>query len=233
MESHTQRLAAVAERLSEAWNLGQLERFRYASLDASEMRILRLLPGLGLIRCTLEHIPWPKAKATFTALSYCWDRPPLFPRTIVVDGCRFAVGHNLYSALVALRYHGIQELWVDALCINQDDNGEKSEQVKQMDKIYTYALRVVIWLGDSWDDSGHVMTSIYRGSREDYVKKRFLVALPRLLARSWFTRTWTVQEFVLNETEPLVACGHEAMITWDALSAAFFEAFSFGMYRLP
>jgi hypothetical protein len=38
-------------------------------------------------------------------------------------------------------------LWVDALCINQQDEIEKANQVKMMGKIYARALNVNIWLG--------------------------------------------------------------------------------------
>jgi Heterokaryon incompatibility protein (HET) len=44
-------------------------------------------------------------------------------------------------------------LWVDALCINQSDDGEKSEAVQQMKAIYQDAIHVVVWLGPSDKDS--------------------------------------------------------------------------------
>ncbi|KAH4303439.1 hypothetical protein HBH64_074190 [Parastagonospora nodorum] len=39
-------------------------------------------------------------------------------------------------------------LWVDALCINQDDNNERANQVKMMGKIYAHASGVSIWFGN-------------------------------------------------------------------------------------
>ncbi|KAI1350605.1 hypothetical protein F5Y01DRAFT_285781 [Xylaria sp. FL0043] len=38
--------------------------------------------------------------------------------------------------------------WIDALCINQNDMGERAAQVKSMRSIYAQASRVRIWLGD-------------------------------------------------------------------------------------
>jgi len=38
-------------------------------------------------------------------------------------------------------------LWIDAICINQNDNAEKSVQVQRMDLIYSNATQVIAWLG--------------------------------------------------------------------------------------
>jgi hypothetical protein len=43
--------------------------------------------------------------------------------------------------------------WIDALCINQQDNAEKSHQVAHMGAIYSNARRVAVWLGRQKDDS--------------------------------------------------------------------------------
>lgn len=106
----------------------------------------------------------------------------------------------------------MQRLWVDALCINQMDHPEKYQQIEHMDKIYSFASVVIIWLGDSRDDSDYVMRTISHRNEQDYVEKRFLVGLIAILYREWFTRTWIVQEFVLNRTEPLLACGLQEMV---------------------
>jgi heterokaryon incompatibility protein (HET) len=38
--------------------------------------------------------------------------------------------------------------WVDAICINQEDSRERSQQVKLMAAIYRSALSVCAWLGE-------------------------------------------------------------------------------------
>lgn len=38
-------------------------------------------------------------------------------------------------------------MWIDALCINWGDIDEKSHQVRQVDRVYIPAKRVVVWLG--------------------------------------------------------------------------------------
>jgi hypothetical protein len=39
-------------------------------------------------------------------------------------------------------------LWIDAVCINQQDVTERSEQVKMMREIYERATEVIVWLGE-------------------------------------------------------------------------------------
>ena len=83
----------------------------------------------------------------YTALSYVWgdpsDRVPF-----VLDNHRIPITRNLALALQALQLDDEPfVLWIDALCINQDDLKEKSEQVLRMKEIYASASLVVVWLG--------------------------------------------------------------------------------------
>ncbi|KAK3352492.1 hypothetical protein B0T25DRAFT_437335, partial [Lasiosphaeria hispida] len=42
--------------------------------------------------------------------------------------------------------HEVGPLWIDAMCINQNSNPEKSQQVALMSRIYAAAQRIVMWL---------------------------------------------------------------------------------------
>ena len=58
---------------------------------------------------------------------------------------------NLSNALVSLRRpYESRLLWVDALCINQDDVEERSQQVSIMGRIYKEARMVLVYLGEEW-----------------------------------------------------------------------------------
>lgn len=51
---------------------------------------------------------------------------------------------NLYAALCALRDETAETFWwIDALCINQKDDEEKSLQVLRMTSIYRTASQVI------------------------------------------------------------------------------------------
>jgi hypothetical protein len=93
----------------------------------------------------------------YIALSYTWGDPN-DPLPIVIDGIVVKVTRNLHSALTNLREDLVaRPLWVDAICIDQSDDDEKSKQVQLMGKIYQEALHVMVWLGPADDTSDAVM----------------------------------------------------------------------------
>jgi hypothetical protein len=130
--------------------------YDYSPLDpgSSEFRLLELIPGLEdeEIRCMLAHSALDN-NPSYEALSYLWgdqqDR-----RQILLGEARFSVTSNLHAALRRLRdpRHS-RTLWVDAICINQSDNDEKTMQVQRMTRIYSQASGVIAWTGDSADNS--------------------------------------------------------------------------------
>ncbi|KAI8961832.1 HET-domain-containing protein [Daldinia sp. FL1419] len=96
------------------------------------------------------YLPWRYTWGDFVALSYVWGDQSI-RRDIIVDGVTISVTASLEGALRELRCHSrIQQgffVWVDALCINQEDLDERSAQVAKMKDIYQAAWHVVIWLG--------------------------------------------------------------------------------------
>ncbi|KAJ3543485.1 hypothetical protein NM208_g3551 [Fusarium decemcellulare] len=117
--------------------------------DKVYIRLLHLSPAESrddLIHCQLnvvklgEHPP-------YEALSYYWGDP----KQVLEITCNhesFRVTENLFVALKHLRKKDVERvLWIDAICINQEDPKERSSQVLLMGKIYSAAEQVVIWLG--------------------------------------------------------------------------------------
>ena len=87
------------------------------------------------VECSLEIVKLDDAPP-FEALSYCWGDIS-YTREIVVSSTTFAVTRNLYAALSELRYPNKSRLvWIDAICVNQQDTVERSQQVQLMHDIY-------------------------------------------------------------------------------------------------
>lgn len=136
-----------------------------------EIRVLVLHHGEkgSPIKCSLQHTDLRSKKSGFEALSYVWGSAAV-TNEIICDNRRKKVGRNLYDALVRLRLpDGDRVLWVDALCINQNDNKEKTQQVRIMGEIYKRARRVLIWLGKGDDIQAGVGKLVSRPANEKHV----------------------------------------------------------------
>ncbi|KAF5868200.1 putative heterokaryon incompatibility protein [Botrytis fragariae] len=77
---------------------------------------------------------------------------------VTVNGKGFGDTANLFAAMQKLRKtNAIQRIWIDAICINQNDNDEKNTQVRLMRDIYQKTERCLIWLGE-FEDAKPVTT---------------------------------------------------------------------------
>ncbi|KAF5592378.1 heterokaryon incompatibility 6 OR allele [Fusarium pseudocircinatum] len=100
------------------------------------------------ISCTLRLHPLETAPL-YQALSYVWGPPATTNgKSIRCNGHDFFVTENLYGALYRLREMGdCCLIWIDQICINQNDLQERCQQVSIMRDIYSKAQLVNAWLG--------------------------------------------------------------------------------------
>ena len=76
---------------------------------------------------------------------------------ILVNNELVKIGRNLFDFLCRLQLPDEDRtIWVDALCINQNDISERNHQVRLMGDIYRCAEAVLVWLGSAADDSDRV-----------------------------------------------------------------------------
>lgn len=131
--------------------------------SSSHFRLLEILPGLGEnIECQLHVCFLAECIGAYEALSYTWTlsgyrwknyltmnyEEEMGDYTVSCNGIEKDVQPNLYTALKRLRHRDhSRNIWADALCINQDDMQERSQQVKLMGDIFRNASRVLMWLG--------------------------------------------------------------------------------------
>ncbi|KAN0091701.1 Heterokaryon incompatibility protein (HET) domain containing protein [Hyaloscypha variabilis] len=159
-------------------------------------------------------------------------------KPICADGKVFEATANLESALRHIRKADVAEvLWVDAVCINQEDTVEQNQQVHLMKSIYSEAHAVLIWLGDGDEHSDTLFEIISKDeipsppdgnddTDTNRLQEQFAIELYRIHAmlstiakRPWWTRVWIVQECLLPEKSPIIQCGGKTLL-WDD----FFEA---------
>lgn len=214
-------------------------------------RLLVIQPGLPdePLRCYLVICDSLETAPPYEALSYVWG-PKEPSQQILLNEEVKSIRPNLYDALLRLRprpsqperdeadmtkdqkqcyldvsHLGISDglVWIDALCINQDNNVERGQQVVMMSSIYRRAKQVIIWLG-KYDE--HIpqsmpmlgkVASLYsptddeRGVRtwspwndamaESYGLPTFnspeWSCVNQFLCIPWFTRIWVLQELLL------------------------------------
>jgi len=97
----------------------------------------------------------------YEALSYTWGKIQRhLPISVIwknelgdqIEEALFATP-QLMMALRRLRFAASSRmLWIDQLCINQENNDEKGPQIQLMGDIYRTAREVVIWLGEDHDN---------------------------------------------------------------------------------
>lgn len=133
----------------------------------------------------------------FEALSYVWGDPSP-TAVILVNGVPFPIRANLFAALHRLRRPDkARVLWVDAGCINQTDDKEKSHQAGIMNRIYTFATAVIAGLGDVQPQHGPSCVALFNNiwNHRDYklaprVSKDCNECMEQLMTSSWFSRVW-------------------------------------------
>jgi hypothetical protein len=125
----------------------------HANSPSDEMEALRLtsIDNDSLVSCAIEIVSLDDGPR-YNTLSYVWgDEKNKVP--VLVNGSVMQITVSLEGAL---RHLGQETepftLWADAICINQQDEVEKSSQVKFMKRIYQLAINVYAWLGPSTED---------------------------------------------------------------------------------
>ena len=176
---------------------------------------------------------WRFVWGDYVALSYVWgDRIAETP--IIVNGVPIEVTENLEAALrIFYQKSDFVEgllLWVDALCINQNDLAERSVQVKRMRDIFELAFGVTAWLGDEGEESDKAIrllvavASRNRGSTDEAMEFLHILrdgtdpfpsgswrALYLLLSRPYWKRLWIIQEIAMSHTMLQLYCGNRSV----------------------
>ncbi|OBR10459.1 Het domain-containing protein [Colletotrichum higginsianum IMI 349063] len=113
--------------------------------DSRSIRILVLHAGDSSesLQGELELITIGTGRRKYEAVSYVWGSLSK-THEMICDGGPVSITESLHGALKRLRFpHKSRHLWIDQVCINQDDPEEKSSQIPLMDAMYRNATRVL------------------------------------------------------------------------------------------
>jgi hypothetical protein len=108
-----------------------------AKARANETALVRLVDG-----------SWASTEGCYLAVSYTWGGQPL-DKHVILNGLQVPVTRSCFDVVHSVsKYLPLEKpiLWIDQLCVDQENEGEKSRQVMLMNQIYASASMAVIWL---------------------------------------------------------------------------------------
>ena len=231
----------------ESWGMAT-----YTSLPGKScMRLLRFdtqhSGDLGELHCSLSNYRIG-TDPEYSALSYTWGPPRASDlnsneyyektRHINLNGATFPVTRNLHDVLLRLRHsRPYILLWVDAICINQEDLEERNSQVNAMSEIYGNCSEVVVWLGEEDPSTRETVDLIHRialatntrDAEGNLINQRrlghwafqdpealALIGLPPITEDQWrnlvlfYSRRWFERQWVVQE----IALPRQTMWNW-------------------
>ncbi|KAJ6788679.1 hypothetical protein PWT90_07255 [Aphanocladium album] len=221
--------------------------YKHTKLQPGYIRVLELQPSAAAdvgLACRLRA--QKITDAPYEALSYVWGKPSVFHRSIwCVDEDQASsgngilhIGGNLARALLAYRRTDqARQIWVDAICIQQDDLDERLSQVRMMGDIFRNATQVLCWLGAFQDPATEeylALTAIHflREFNRDQTKETLSseeIASDRELFKCWdavkaffdceyFHRAWIIQEIGLARRAWLSWGRSDICIDWSEVA---------------
>lgn len=213
----------------------------------NEIRLVTILPGVWVddIKCTLSHISLLDPPI-YTALSYCWGDAK-DTEDIYLNNQVFSATTNLKAALLQLRKLEYTTLWIDAICIDQANIEEKSQQLPLIGSIYRNATTTIAWLGEESRNSHlafALIEKLWQEERQPSVigrkqpakeanknivkslnpplvpveERNSIAALLGLLRRPYWKRVWIIQELAFSQ-KIKIFCGGDGA-DWSALKVA-------------
>ncbi|EFQ34705.1 heterokaryon incompatibility protein [Colletotrichum graminicola M1.001] len=135
-----------------------------------EIRLLELdsSDSGSLLHGSFANVRLGSEQAQYEAVSYTWadvsgDSTRCKPMFIGPFWDIVSITRNCENALRSVRIScngPPRKIWIDSLCINQDDEKERSAQVALMPRIYAGATGVLVYLGPASEDSDMALDAI-------------------------------------------------------------------------
>ena len=193
------------------------------------IRVIELSRGTNedsSVDCNITRRRLSDPILSYEAISYTWG-DPLALEILFCEGdnAELSITRNCYDALRSLRRSDkSRKIWIDAICINQQNILERSSQVRMMDRINTFASQVVVYLGEETPgsrllfdelveaDSLYEVTQSFEG--RPWPNAELVHELDNLFRRPWFSRIWVIQEvYVAREVTIVCGTSYASMLT--------------------
>ncbi|KAH6675115.1 heterokaryon incompatibility protein-domain-containing protein [Halenospora varia] len=220
--------------------LENLRKLLLSSRTYEEIRLLDLLRAAasGNLRCrvrraTIGDMP------SFISVSHVWGTGKAERLMHLDSGCGtkdVQISQNLESIFVGLLCHDSNTfpqlwngscklpMWIDMVCINQSDMGEKASQIPLMREIYSQARSVIICINECDIFLRYAFQYLRQAARDNPATEennpgiRFdpigWDAIKRLMDCEWFHRKWVIQEAVIPK-DAIFLCGADIMTMDD------------------
>lgn len=211
--------------------------YSYTKLAERHIRLIlihrdwKLRVSYHLIDVDLDTAP------PYETISYTWGDSKEFEE-IIINQKAFQTPRTVAdilrrrSKIVGLQPGRTRALWIDYLCINQEDIPEKNKQVPLMKEIYQKSKHVMVYLGDGLNASKANWLLIKLHSLSfmhtfEEMSKRYMLekdspswhALARMISHPYFTRIWIVQEIAASPKIWVTYGG--GLIDWELMCWAF------------
>lgn len=201
--------------------------YTFLALEEAEIRLIEIQPGDFNDRLVCQIFHSTAEGSVYEALSYTWAdesgnqerRREIVVCSSTILGARTVEATtNCEMALRRLRKRNeTRILWVDALCINQDDVAERGHQVRQMQSIFSKATMVHAYIGEMDHDIADLFDFIENPHEKESCSLEPRSAMA-LLSRRWFSRIWCLQEVAMARRVDLI-CGART-VPWGLLPVA-------------
>lgn len=235
-------LALVARWLDKCWATHSSCREALAN-PALPNRLLDVGQAPGSIWLCLSsdlEIPATTGKIRYAALSHCWgekNKPPMTRKenlTGMLAGFPDALlPRTFFDAVFITRQLGLRYLWIDSLCIVQDDKAEVEQECARMNLVYANA-----WITFSASDARDCTDGLFASrtmqpvplvwTMDDDTERSLVVFVYPSTSIRWAEeidgplqkRAWVLQE---RELSPRIIHYTKRCLMWECKMAAASE----------
>lgn len=215
--------------------------YPYNSLRPGQIRLFTLFPGD--LKDDLKGLIWTTAierSGSYVTLSYVWGSPEQNTHLLRTVSGILSITDSLRSALIRLRRtREPLVLWVDAICINQTDDKEKSSQIILLPQIFQRsAVTLAYFDGEDHSLALQMLMQVHAARVLGPASKTWPPNIPRcpsawgktgmpscqdpvwdkvadFFRHAWFRRSWIIQEAVIARN--LQITHGDCRVDWDHL----------------